>query len=63
MKIHEYQGKKVLKDFDVPIQDGYIIQDINTAEETIKKFGPELEDMAALNTSSSVGGCKVLYIR
>ena len=37
MKIHEYQGKKILKDFDVPIQDGYIIEDINTAEDTIKK--------------------------
>jgi len=37
MKIHEYQGKRILKDFDVPIQDGYIIQDINRAEETIKK--------------------------
>ena len=37
MKIHEYQGKRILKDFDVPIQDGYIIEDINIAEDTIKK--------------------------
>ena len=37
MKIHEYQGKKILGDFNVPIQDGYIIEDINLAEETIKK--------------------------
>ena len=37
MKIHEYQGKRVLKDFNVPIQDGYIIEDITLAEETIKK--------------------------
>ena len=37
MKIHEYQGKKILKDFGVPIQDGYIIEDINLAEEIIKK--------------------------
>ena len=37
MKIHEYQGKRILKDFDVPIQDGYILEDINTAENTIKK--------------------------
>jgi len=37
MKIHEYQGKKILDDFNVPIQDGYIIEDINLAEETIKK--------------------------
>ena len=37
MKIHEYQGKKILRDFGVPIQDGYIIEDISTAEDTIKK--------------------------
>ena len=37
MKIHEYQGKKILKEYNVPIQDGYVIDDINLAEETIKK--------------------------
>ena len=37
MKIHEYQGKKILDKFNVPIQDGYIIQDISKAEDTIKK--------------------------
>ena len=37
MKIHEFQGKKILDKFDVPIQDGYIIQDISTAEDIIKK--------------------------
>ena len=36
MKIHEYQGKIILNKFNVPIQDGYIIQDIEKAEETIK---------------------------
>ena len=43
MKIHEYQGKRILKDFDVPIQDGYIIQDINTAEDTIKKVQKDFD--------------------
>ena len=37
MKIHEYQGKQILHDFNVPIQDGYILEDINLAEETIKR--------------------------
>ena len=37
MKIHEYQGKKILGDFNVPIQDGYIIEDLNKAEDTIKQ--------------------------
>ena len=31
MKIHEYQGKQILKNFNVPIQDGYIIDDISNA--------------------------------
>ena len=37
MKIHEYQGKRILKDFGVPIQDGYILEDIAAAKDTIKK--------------------------
>jgi len=37
MKIHEYQGKKILSDFNVPIQDGYLVEDIKLAEDTIKK--------------------------
>ena len=43
MKIHEYQGKRILKDFDVPIQDGYIIEDINIAEDTIKKVQKDFD--------------------
>ncbi len=37
MKIHEYQGKKLLKDYGVPIQDGYTIENIDQAVETIKR--------------------------
>ena len=37
MKIHEFQGKKILSDFDVPIQDGYIIENLESVESTIKK--------------------------
>jgi len=37
MKIHEYQGKSILKQFNIPIQDGYIIQNINDAEKIIRK--------------------------
>ena len=37
MKIHEYQGKNILKKFNVPIQNGYIIQNISEAENIIKK--------------------------
>ena len=37
MKIHEYQGKKILKRFNVPIQDGFILEDILDAETIIKQ--------------------------
>ena len=37
MKIHEYQGKKILGDFNVPVQDGYIIENIDDAEKTIRQ--------------------------
>ena len=26
MKIHEYQGKQILKSYDIPIQDGIIVE-------------------------------------
>ncbi|MBI72515.1 MAG: ADP-forming succinate--CoA ligase subunit beta [Candidatus Marinimicrobia bacterium] len=37
MKIHEYQGKKILSKFNVPVQDGFIINDIKDAENIIQK--------------------------
>ena len=37
MKIHEYQAKNILKQYDIPIQDGYTLDDINDAEKTILK--------------------------
>ena len=37
MKIHEYQGKQILKKFNVPIQDGYILENISDAEKIIQK--------------------------
>ncbi len=41
MKIHEFQGKSILKKFNIPIQDGYTIQNIDDAEEIIKKVQKE----------------------
>ena len=32
MKIHEYQAKSLLKKYGIPIQDGYVIENINDAE-------------------------------
>tara|TARA_Y100001960_G_C14727787_1_gene855834 strand:+ start:85 stop:1272 length:1188 start_codon:yes stop_codon:yes gene_type:complete len=35
MKIHEYQGKAILKDYDIPIQDGYVVESQEDIENTI----------------------------
>jgi len=43
MKIHEYQAKKILKKYNIPIQDGYTISDINDAEKTILKVQEDFE--------------------
>ena len=37
MKIHEYQAKRLLKKYNIPIQDGYIIDNIDSAKDTISK--------------------------
>ena len=48
MKIHEYQGKRILDKFHVPIQDGYIIEDISDAEEIIKKVQEDYNTTAVI---------------
>ena len=37
MKIHEYQGKKLFADFGMPVQDGYVFENMEDAKSTIKK--------------------------
>ena len=37
MKIHEYQGKALLKEFNIPIQDGFLLEDIKDTKEIVKK--------------------------
>ena len=37
MKIHEYQAKSILKQYNIPIQDGYVIENIDDAEKNISK--------------------------
>ena len=37
MKIHEYQGKKIFSDYDMPVQDGYTFENIHEAKKVIKK--------------------------
>ena len=36
MKIHEYQAKRILKEYNIPIQDGLIVVDEQNISKTIK---------------------------
>ena len=38
MNIHEYQAKKILKDFGAPVSDGVVISTLNEIEDKIKKL-------------------------
>ena len=37
MKVHEYQGKKIFSNFGMPIQDGYVFENLEDAESTIRR--------------------------
>ena len=37
MKIHEYQAKKIFAYFGMPVQDGYVFENIEDAESTIRR--------------------------
>ena len=37
MKIHEYQGKEIFRDFAIPTPRGYIIENIDEADSIVKK--------------------------
>ena len=45
MKIHEYQGKEIFRKYSIPVPRGYLIEDVNEAENIVKKaqsdFGSE----------------------
>ncbi|MBT3676104.1 MAG: ADP-forming succinate--CoA ligase subunit beta [Candidatus Marinimicrobia bacterium] len=48
MKIHEYQGKDIFKSYGIPIQDGYVIDNIDEAPATIKKVQQEFKTEAVV---------------
>ena len=37
MKIHEFQAKEILASYNVPIQRGYVVSDVNNIEKIISK--------------------------
>ena len=42
MKIHEYQAKEILKKYGIPIQDGFVLDDLSLKEEILNKVESEL---------------------
>ena len=43
MKIHEYQGKQILKSYNIPIQDGIVVEKKEDIENGIDKVSQEYE--------------------
>ena len=41
MKIHEYQGKQILKSYNIPIQDGVVVENKEDIESAIDKVSKE----------------------
>jgi len=48
MKIHEYQAKEILKKFNVPIQEGYAIDNSSNIDSTIKKVQADFNSEAVI---------------
>ena len=46
MKIHEYQGKALLKKYNVPIQDGYVVEDLAQVASTIENVRKDFNSVA-----------------
>jgi len=48
MKIHEFQGKNIFKHYGIPIQDGYVIDNLDDASATIEKVQQEFNSKAVM---------------
>ena len=48
MKIHEYQAKKILKNFNVPIQDGYLIENTSNSRDIVSKVQKDFSSEAVV---------------
>ena len=48
MKIHEFQGKNIFKHYGIPIQDGYVIDNLAEASATIEKVQQEFNSKAVM---------------
>ena len=43
MKIHEYQGKQILGSYDIPIQDGVVVENKENIESTIDQVATKFK--------------------
>ena len=50
MKIHEFQAKELLSDYNVPIQRGHVVYSSNDIEKTIEKVQNEFNSDAVSYT-------------
>ena len=57
MKIHEYQGKALLKKYNVPIQDGYVVENLSQLESTIESVRKDFSsDAVVVKAQIHAGG-------
>ena len=57
MKIHEYQGKALLKKYNVPIQDGYVVKELSQLESTIESVRKDFNsDAVVVKAQIHAGG-------
>lgn len=57
MKIHEYQGKAILKKYGIPIQDGFVIDKLEDADQTIERVRKEFQtDAVVVKAQIHAGG-------
>ncbi len=48
MKIHEFQAKEILESYNVPIQRGYVVSDVNNIEKIISKVQSDFQSNAVV---------------
>jgi succinyl-CoA synthetase beta subunit len=57
MKIHEFQAKELLSNYNVPIQRGYVVYSSNEIEKTIDKVQKEFNsDAVVVKAQIHAGG-------
>ena len=57
MKIHEFQAKEILANYNVPIQRGYVVREANNIEHTINKVQSDFDsDAVVVKAQIHAGG-------